>query len=692
MGIDTKDIASGTGLEALGKVKAPDKMTFPDRPQPIKLGEDFNPDSVAGKLEPALEHPAQGIQALAESGMGNYFTSDLSKMDGAGERRPYPEGSSARVPGPINTETPSPIFTLPDRPDRIETPVIESAPITAGAKNGGDGPKEDTLDTGAYYSSDLKGMDGAGERRPYPEGSSARVPGPINEAPVATVIEPPTVEVDDKKGEKKGMLGKLKDKITRKKEDRSTLVETPAETPADESASADEANPVETEAPTPDAEPDVEDAAAEVITPDEKVEDPVVEPTPVVETAAPDVDTPPAETEAPAPDAEPGTEDVAAAEDDTAPDAEPEIDSEDDAPGGAGSGEGPGGEGEGSGDAEKEPEEPVDPEANEEPDAEPEAEETPEAAAKAKEIRDLEDKIDNDTATEEDMKRLRELKQDPETLKNDLKEKIKNGTATDEDIAKYNELKSPEGALSDKEKLEKMKKEMEDLGTEMMMKIARGEIPTEEERARMEELYGEVRIQELGFTEAKARALWKESQKSRYGSERGARRIKDLQEKAQEMLMLEYQMMTIGERFKLLKEKRDEAMTEYKAKIDATNSAGLEERPKAKSEEVSALFTLLGIKGELAGMKYFAIEADARIRDLDQELKYKAGATDGWDALKDWAGAKVQSLVTEIVILADETLPDMGRSDSIQWLIKLWVILLVQLNSIGDIIISHGKL
>lgn len=259
---------------------------------------------------------------------------------------------------------------------------------------------------------------------------------------------------------------------------------------------------------------------------------------------------------------------------------------------------------------------------------------------------------------EEELDRLVKSSKEKEELQS-LQEK-KWSELTREERARRRELEAKskgetEQNLTPEQEAEKRKQEIEDLGTELMTKLAKGEEITSEEEERLQSLMAEQKMTEAGFTPDQARAAAKEALK--LSKENTSRKTQEAKEKIQELMSLELQLISSRNLAQQLGEKRKEAIGEAKKAHDDAENAKPEERMRKKGIEYSKYYAVASLNGQIQGMKYTAQRINARRQDLEQQVRWNLGITGPWEALREWGGAQVTNVVTEITILAEEELP-----------------------------------
>lgn len=259
---------------------------------------------------------------------------------------------------------------------------------------------------------------------------------------------------------------------------------------------------------------------------------------------------------------------------------------------------------------------------------------------------------------EEELDRLVKSSKEKDELQK-LQEK-KWSELTPEERARRKELEAKskgetEPNLTPEQEAEKRKQKIEDLGTELMTKLANGGEITSEEEERLQGLMAEQKMTEAGFTPDQARAAAKEALK--LSKENASRKTQEAKEKIQELMSLELQLISSRNLAQQLGEKRKEAIEEARKAHDDAENAKPEERMRKKGIEYSKYYAVANITGQIQGMRYTAQRINARRQDLEQQVRWNLGITGPWEALKEWGGAQANNMLTEITILAEEELP-----------------------------------
>ena len=247
--------------------------------------------------------------------------------------------------------------------------------------------------------------------------------------------------------------------------------------------------------------------------------------------------------------------------------------------------------------------------------------------------------------------RLQELEaMDPKKMKNSELDEMR------ELQKKKAEKDNPE--LTPEQQAEKRDKELEELGTEIMQKLAKGEEITPEEEERLQKLFAGKKLEEAGFTPEQAREAAKKGLELNRGkSEKGSKRTQEARERIQELMSLELQLIAQRNQVVRLRDERKTAINEAQAARKVAETADPKDRMRKKGLEYSAYMKVANISGQIEGVKYAAQRINARRTDLEQQVRRKLGVTGGLRALGEWAGAKATNIMTEISIIAEEKLP-----------------------------------
>lgn len=282
----------------------------------------------------------------------------------------------------------------------------------------------------------------------------------------------------------------------------------------------------------------------------------------------------------------------------------------------------------------------------------------PEDADKAKRTQELAGRVKDKKATTDEIKELRGLKQDPEQHRKDLEQKALGGTITDEEAQELGDMNIPKDAkeLTPQEQTEKLKKEMEDLGTDIVMKFANGEEVSPEELKRFQELRLQASNIENGLTPDQARQTVREVLARGYGQESG--KVKDIQQKLRELMAMELQMQTIPHTVEALRQQREVAKQEARAKHDEAESASGQSRLNKKQEEYTAYMKVAGIKAQITAVKDMVPRMNARRMQLEQDVRSGLGITGPLRSIVEHAGAIGYSAYTEATITIGNTIDE----------------------------------
>lgn len=274
---------------------------------------------------------------------------------------------------------------------------------------------------------------------------------------------------------------------------------------------------------------------------------------------------------------------------------------------------------------------------------------------------ELEDKVKKGEATPEEMGELRDLKR-PEKRQEDLQQKVMEGTATDDEIEELDRINRGEekpAELTPEQQMEKLQEDIEDLGTDIMTKLANGEEVSQEELDKIRELRSQEQLMRQGFSEKNAREAVQAALKGegKFSSEKHSRRMKDVQDELQELMSIEFQILSLPKSVASLREQREKAKDEARKRHNEAESATGQDRLKKKAVEYQAYMQVANINGQINGIRYMAHRLEARRSDLEQAVRRKLGVTGGLGALMKWGAAKTRVVVTEIGIAAAEELP-----------------------------------
>lgn len=287
-------------------------------------------------------------------------------------------------------------------------------------------------------------------------------------------------------------------------------------------------------------------------------------------------------------------------------------------------------------------------------------------AEKQKRTQELEEKVTSKTATADELKELRGLKQDPEQRRNDLEQKALDGTITDQEAKELGDMNASENSkeLTPEQQAEKLQKDIDELGTELMTKMANGQEITAQDLERLRNLRGQEQLINQGFTPDQAKAAIREAiQGKAGGNERQARGVKELQDKIQQLMAIEMQMLSMPKTVDALRKQRKEVQDKAQAKHnEAKGAMSSEQRLQKRGEEYTLYMQIANINSVIVRQKYMVPILEAKRQDLEQYVRRKVGVSHGFGALMEWGAAKTRSVATEIGVGAAEDMDyTMGR-------------------------------
>jgi hypothetical protein len=285
---------------------------------------------------------------------------------------------------------------------------------------------------------------------------------------------------------------------------------------------------------------------------------------------------------------------------------------------------------------------------------------SPEQQARENRRNELKDKMDNGTASTEEIAKYNELNQDHDTRIAELKQKAAEGKLTDpkeqQELADLIKNKEDKG-LTPEQQREKLNKEIEDLGTDIMTKMANGEEVSEEDLEKFRGLLTQNELMKQGMTSEQARKAVKEAFLDR-GSlrkgERQGREAEELKKKIAELMSLELQIMTMPKAVDQLRQQREDVKKQAQAKHKEAESADGQERMRLKGEEYGLYMQIANINGRMVELKYKTPLLAAQQDDLEQYIRRRTGVTRGMGAVMEWGGAKTRLAVTEVMVNASE--------------------------------------
>lgn len=274
-----------------------------------------------------------------------------------------------------------------------------------------------------------------------------------------------------------------------------------------------------------------------------------------------------------------------------------------------------------------------------------------EEAERANKVKQLEEAVKNKTATVDQIKELRELKQDPEVRRQALEQKALDGTITDQEAQELGNLNTKTTEkLTPEQQAEELKKQVDELGTRIMDKLANGESITAEDLEQLRDLRAQESLINQGFSPEDSKAVVDAIAK-RSGKESGRQieAMKEIKDKIQELMSIELQLMSIPKQVDALRKQRKTVQQDAQKKHQEAASADTEEaRLQKKGEEYGLYMQIANINAAIVEQKYKVPLLEARRKDLEQYVRRKLGVTGGFTAFMEWADAKVTNVATEV--------------------------------------------
>lgn len=276
---------------------------------------------------------------------------------------------------------------------------------------------------------------------------------------------------------------------------------------------------------------------------------------------------------------------------------------------------------------------------------------------KASKIKELEEGVKNKTATADQIKQLRELKQDPDVRRQTLEQKALDGTITDPEAQELGNLNTKIAEkLTPEQQTEELKKQADALGTRIMDKLANGESITPEDLEELRNLRAQESLINQGFSAEDSKAVV-EAVSGRSGRESGRQveAIKEIKDKVQELMSIELQLMSLPKQVDALRKQRKTVQQDAQKKHkEAEGVTSDEARLQKKGEEYGLYMQIANINGEIVKVKNAVPLLDARRKDLEQYVRRKLGVTGGFTAFMEWASAKVTNVATEVGVGVSE--------------------------------------
>jgi hypothetical protein len=261
---------------------------------------------------------------------------------------------------------------------------------------------------------------------------------------------------------------------------------------------------------------------------------------------------------------------------------------------------------------------------------------------------ELAGRVRDGTATAEDRQRLNEIneQQNAAARRTELTDRLANGeTLSTDEMAELNGLSGEaqaagEAQLSDTERLNK---EVEDMGTDLMQKMANGEIPSEAELDAFRAKQLEMQTLKSGFSPEQARAAVQAALNPEYRGSLDKRMAleQEMQEKLQHLMTLEFQLLAMPKRLDALKKERNRIKRSIRnLPPPSSKDTGLD--IKARQDNRQKLGQVANLRSQIIMTKNTEMIVQADYADTMQYVRRKLGVSSGLQAVMEFAGAKLQ--------------------------------------------------
>ncbi len=282
---------------------------------------------------------------------------------------------------------------------------------------------------------------------------------------------------------------------------------------------------------------------------------------------------------------------------------------------------------------------------------------------------ELAQKVRDGSATQEDFAELNELNtaQRGEARRQELTDRLANGEAlTSDEFTELSTLRS-EGSPTAEAELtpeQKLSQEVEDMGTQLLMDMAK-EPKTLEERLALNDKvdafkgkWAEMQMLKSGFTEEQARAAMKAAMGAEVakGGQKEIALEKEVMKKIQEMRAIEMRLMMIPKMVEGLKKQHETV----KDSIKRLGPPGVEDSAQminARQENYAKMNQLARIKSQIVNVKSEESLLQSQHIDTMQYVRRKLGVTSGMEAVGEWVGAKMN-------VLSVQGVRSMGQTES----------------------------
>jgi len=292
------------------------------------------------------------------------------------------------------------------------------------------------------------------------------------------------------------------------------------------------------------------------------------------------------------------------------------------------------------------------------------------AEAQQQRTTELQGKIKNGTATEDELKEYRGLKkqEDPEVRRQALEKKILDGDFTDAEAAEWKKLSSKgeagkENPQKPKEtEAEQIKKEMEELG----VKILRGDGDRAENMAKLQQLRDKADGLKPQMLEERAKQLVNsvlnpdKSTLLKTAKEIAIQR--EIKAKLEQLMALEMQVLMAPQRLEALKRQGEQIKGQIAAverETQGMTDMSNEQTFKKRMDRYSLYMQLTNVKAAMVQTRAAVPILIGQYKDTMQYVRRKLGVTHGFTAFLEWADAKLNKTAVDLYV-DGVSLADMG--------------------------------
>ncbi|HSX08784.1 MAG TPA: hypothetical protein VLF93_01370 [Candidatus Saccharimonadales bacterium] len=192
-------------------------------------------------------------------------------------------------------------------------------------------------------------------------------------------------------------------------------------------------------------------------------------------------------------------------------------------------------------------------------------------------------------------------------------------------------------------RLEKLGQEIEDLGTDIMFRWANGIEVDQADLEKFQAMRGEQQLLQVKFTPEQARELVKAALEKNGGpNERRAEKNSKLQQKIQELMTIDMQILAIPKNVDQLRRQRQKVQAEARIAHMKANT------PEGRQKEYSLYMQIANINEAISSQKYEVVRLGAKRGKLEADVRRATGVSGPMQSVVEFATSRIKSIMVTL--------------------------------------------